>query len=202
MAATYPVADRGNDWALHVDLSAVTITNEQFYRLCIDNPELRIELTAQGELILMSPTGAKTGHRNSELNYQLVDWAKKDGKGLTFDSSTVFSLPNGAKRSPDASWILKKRWEALNEDEQNKIAPVCPDFVVELRSPSDRVETLRDKMREYVDNGSKLGWLLDPFDKCAYIYRPGKEVERLDNPERLEGEDVVDGLVVDLKEIL
>lgn len=202
MAVTHPVAHQGNEWSVHVDFSAVPLSNEQFYRLCIDNPELRLELTADGELILMSPTGSKTGHRNSELNYQLVGWAKKDGKGLTFDSSAVFSLPNGAKRSPDASWIVADRWNSLSDEEQEKIAPVCPDFVIELRSPSDDLDALKAKMTEYIDNGSKLGWLLDPFDKCAYIYRPGRDVARLEKPERLEGEGLLEGLVVGLEKIL
>ncbi len=201
MAVTHPVEQQGNEWPLHVDFSAVPLSSEQFYRLCIDNPELRMELTAEGELILMSPTGSKTGQRNSELNYQLAAWAKADGKGVTFDSSAVFSLPNGAKRSPDASWILKKRWNALSDTEQEKIAPLCPDFVVELRSPSDRLDALKAKMNEYIDNGSKLGWLLDPLEKRVYLYRPSQDVECLEDPQSLDGEDVVEGLVLDLHEI-
>lgn len=201
MSATYPVLQQSDEWSVHVDFSAVPLSSEQFYRLCIDNPELRIELTADGKLILMSPTGSKTGHRNAQLTYQLVGWARVDGNGLTFDSSTIFSLPNGAKRSPDASWILKERWNALNDEEQEKFAPLCPDFVVELRSPSDRLEALEAKMNEYIDNGAKLGWLLDPLEKRVYIYRPGRDVECLEDPQRLDGEDVVEGLVLDLHEI-
>ena len=202
MAATHPVEQQGTEWSLHVDFSSVPLTNEQFYRLCSDNPELRMELTAKGELILMSPTGAKTGYRNSELNYQLVGWAKADGNGITFDSSTVFALPTGAKRSPDASWIQRKRWDALSDEEQEKFAPLCPDFVAELRSPSDHLATLEAKMDEYIQNGARLGWLLDPIEKRIYVYRPGRKVEVLNNPTRVEGEDVVKGLVVDLQEIL
>jgi Uma2 family endonuclease len=202
MAATSPVAQHGNEWSLHVDFSAVPLTGEQFYRLSTDNPELRLELTAEGELILMSPTGAKTGHRNSELNYQLVAWAKADGRGLTFDSSTVFSLPNGAKRSPDASWVQRERWDTLSEDEQEKFAPICPDFVAELRSPSDTLTTLQAKMREYLDNGAKLGWLLDPIEKRVYIYRQGEDVECLEEPQSIDGENVLAGLVLDLHEIV
>ena len=202
MAAAYPVVQQDNEWSLHVDFRAVPLTGEQFYRLCMDNPELRMELTAHGELILMSHTGAKTSHRNSELNYQLVAWAKADRKGVTFDSSTVFSLPNGAKRSPDASWVLKKRWNALSDEEQEKFAPLCQDFVAELRSPSDRLDALKAKMKEYIDNGSKLGWLLDPLEKRVYISRPGRDVECLEEPQSLNGEDVVEGLVLDLREIL
>ena len=201
MAATYPVVQQDNEWSLHVDFRAVPLTSEQFFRLCMDNPELRMELTAHGELVLMSHTGARTGHRNAQLTYQLVGWAKVDSNGLTFDSSTIFSLPNGAKRSPDASWILKERWNALSNEEQEKFAPLCPDFVAELRSPSDRLDVLKTKMNEYVDNGSKLGWLLDPLEKCVYIYRPGRDVECLEDPQSLNGEDVVEGLVLDLHEI-
>lgn len=202
MAATSPVALQDREWSLSVDFSAVPLTTEQFYRLCVDNPELRLELTAEGELILMSPTGAKTGHRNSELNYQLVRWAKKDGTGVTFDSSTVFSLPDGAKRSPDASWVLKERWDALSQEEQEKIPRLCPDFVVELRSPSDRLDALQAKLSEYLDSGARLGWLLDPIEKRVYVYRPGREVERLENPRSLDGGELLQGLVVDLEGIL
>lgn len=202
MAATHPVEQQGTEWSLHVDFSSVPLTSEQFYRLCNDNPELRMELTAKGELILMSPTGAKTGYRNSELNYQLVGWAKADGNGITFDSSTVFALPTGAKRSPDASWIQRKRWDALSDEEQEKFAPLCPDFVAELRSPSDQLATLEARMDEYIQNGARLGWLLDPIEKRVYVYRPSRKVEVLENPTHVEGEDVLEGLVVDLQEIL
>lgn len=202
MASAHPTLQEGSEWSLRVDFKAVPLSSDQFYRLCVDNPELRLELTAEGELILMSPTGARTGLRNSELNYQIVAWAKKDRRGLTFDSSTVFSLPNGAKRSPDASWLSKERWDALTEDEQEKNAPVCPEFVVELRSPSDNLTDLKSKMAEYLDNGSQLGWLLDPLEKRVYIFRPGGGVECLEGPSDIRGEGVVDGLVVDLREIL
>lgn len=201
MAATHPVVQAGNEWSLHVDLSAVSLTGDQFYRLCIDNPELRMELTAEGELILMSPTGAKTGHRNAQLTYQLVGWANTDGSGTTFDSSTIFSLPNGAKRSPDASWIRNERWNALSAEEQEKFAPICPDFVAELRSPSDNLDELKLKMEEYMENDSKLGWLLDPLERRAYVYRPDRKVECLENPQSLDGEDVLKGFVLELHDI-
>ena len=140
--------------ALTVNLQSTRLTNEQFYQLCEDNAELRLELTAQGELIATSPTGSKTGLRNAALIRQLGEWAKKDGRGVTFDSSSGFSLPNGAKRSPDASSLRKERWERLSDKEQEAFAPVCPDFVVELRSPRDRIETRQSKMSEYLDNGA------------------------------------------------
>ena len=202
MAVTHPVLGEGTEWSLHVDLSSVLLTDAQFYRVCSDNPELRMELTAEGQLILMSPTGAKTGDRNSELNYQLRGWAKREGSGITFDSSTLFSLPNGAKRSPDAAWVRRARWDALSEEEQEKFAPLCPDFVAELRSPSDTLATLKAKMDEYLENGARLGWLLDPLEKRVYVYGPDHEVESLDNPTSLDGADVLIGFVLDLREIL
>jgi Uma2 family endonuclease len=202
MAATHPIVQEDQEWSLHVDFRAVPLSGEQFYRLSVDNPELRLELTAEGELILMSPTGARTGHRNSELNYQLVAWAKADGTGLTFDSSTVFSLPDGAKRSPDAAWVRKERWDALSNEEQEKFAPLSPDFVAELRSPSDSLNELKSKMEEYIENGSMLGWLIDPVEKRVYVYRPGLGVECLEAPKSLQGEHVLRGLVLDLQEIL
>jgi Uma2 family endonuclease len=202
MAATHPILQEHKEWSLHVDFRAVPLSGKQFYRLSVDNPELRLELTAEGELILRSPTGARTGHRNSELNYHLVAWAKADGTGLTFDSSTVFSLPNGAKRSPDAAWLRKERWDAFSNEEQEKFAPLCPDFVAELRSPSDSLDELKSKMEEYIENGSKLGWLIDPAEKRVYVYRPGRGVECLEVPKSLHGGHVLKGLVLDLQDIL
>ena len=149
-----------NAWlsaALSVNLKSLHVTDRQFLQLCKDNAELRLELTAQGELIAMLPTGSKTGLRNSVITRQLAEWAERDGNGVTFDSSAGFSLPNGAQRSPDASWLRKARWQALSLEEQESFAPLCPDFVVELRSPSDAVEVLQSKMSEYLDNGAELG---------------------------------------------
>ena len=187
--------------ALNVNLKSLHVTDLQFLQLCKDNPELRLELTAHGELIAMSPTGSKTGLRNSVLTRQLAEWAKKDGNGVTFDSSAGFSLPNGAKRSPDASWLRKDRWLSLRPEEQDGFAPLCPDFVVELRSPSDAVETLQKKMSEYLDNGAKLGWLLDPQTKRVYVYRPGAEVECLESPAKVEGENDLLGFILDVEEV-
>ena len=187
--------------ALTVNLQSIRLTNEQFYRLCEDNPELRLELTAQGELIAMSPTGSKTGLRNAALIRQLGEWAKKDGRGVTFDSSAGFSLPNGAKRSPDASWMRKERWERLSNKEQEVFAPVCPDFVVELRSPRDRIETLQAKMSEYLDNGAQLGWLVDPIEKRLYVYRAGEPTQCLEDPKSVEGGTMPRGFVLDLSEL-
>ncbi len=187
--------------ALIVNLRSLRVTHQQFFQLCKDNPELRLELTAQGELIAMSPTGSKTGLRNTVIIRQLAEWAERDGNGVTFDSSAGFSLPNGAQRSPDASWLRKARWQALSPDEQESFAPLCPDFVVELRSPSDAVEVLKSKMSEYLDNGAELGWLLDPQTKRVYVYRPGTDVECLESPAKVKGDAPIEGFILDVEEV-
>lgn len=187
--------------SLIVNLRSLRVTHQQFFQLCKDNPELRLELTAQGELIAMSPTGSKTGLRNTVIIRQLAEWAKRDGNGVTFDSSAGFTLPNGAQRSPDASWLRKARWQALSPEEQEGFAPLCPDFVVELRSPSDAVEVVQSKMSEYLDNGAELGWLFDPQTKRVYVYRPGTEVECLENPAKVEGDSPVEGFILDADEV-
>jgi Uma2 family endonuclease len=190
--ATLPVA---------VDVHSLQLTDAQFLRLCRDNRDLRFELTAGGELIIMPPTGSITGWRNADINYQLTDWAKRDGTGLTFDSSTGFKLPSGAKRSPDAAWIRRDRWDALTEQEKEGFAPLCPDFVLELRSADDRLSALQDKLAEYLDNGAQLGWLIDPKDKRVYVYRPGQPVECLEQPEAMAGETILPGFVLSLKDL-
>lgn len=184
-----------------INVQAVQLTDEQFARLCQENPELRLELTAQHELVIMPPTGSKTGWRNSKLTYYLVAWAETDGTGLVFDSSTGFRLPNGAKRSPDVSWLRRVRWEALTEAQQNGFAPLCPDFVVELRSQQDRLATLQEKMQEYLATGAQLGWLIDPLEKRVHIYRPKQAVEIQDDPAALDGEVVLPGFVLDVREL-
>lgn len=181
-----------------LNLRSIELTDRQFYRLCQDNPELRLELTAQKELVMMSPTGTRTGWRNSKLTQRLANWADEDGTGLTFDSSTGFTLPNGAKRSPDAAWVRYERWEALSEDEQEGFAPFCPDFVAELRSTHDYLETLQEKMEEYLANGAKLGWLLDAKNRRVYVYRPAQMVECLDDPKTISGDPTLPGFVFDL----
>jgi len=195
--ATDPDASR----PLTLDVRSIGLTDAQFYRLCRDNPELRFELTARRELVIAAPTGSKTGWRNSKLNQRLANWVEQDGTGLSFDSSTGFSLPNGAKRSPDASWLRRERWDALSEREQEGFAPLCPDFVVELRSPEDRLSVLQEKMSEYLENGAQLGWLIDPADKCVYLYRPGQPAERLQEEATIGGEPVLPGFVLSLADI-
>jgi Uma2 family endonuclease len=163
---------------------------------------LRLELTAEGKLIIMSPTGGETGNRNFEIYIDLGIWNRKNNLGKAFDSSTGFKLPNGATRSPDASWIKIERWDALTPQQRKKYLPLCPDFAVELVSESDDVEDTRKKMQEYIENGLRLGWLINPKDKQVEIYRAGKEVEILDSPTSLSGEDVLEGFSLDLQTIL
>ncbi|MDP5338413.1 MAG: Uma2 family endonuclease [Nodularia sp. (in: cyanobacteria)] len=188
--------------ALILHLSpAIDLTDEQFFQLCQNNRDLRIERTAEGELILMPPTGWKSGNRNSKLTARLEVWADADGTGLAFDSSTGYKLPNGANRSPDASWVSRERLEALNPNPA-RFLPMAPDFAVELRSASDSLQTLQHKMQEYIDNGVRLGWLIDPHNQRVEIYRPGQAVEVLQAPSSLSGEDVLSGFVLDLEQIL
>jgi Uma2 family endonuclease len=163
------------------------------------NEHLRMELNSEGDLIIMPPTGGETGVRNFELIGNFWAWSKKDGRGKGFDSSTVFSLPNGAKRSPDLAWVLNERWEGLSKSDRAKFPPICPDFVVELRSPSDSLDFLREKMEEYVANGAQLGWLIDPFERKVYVYRPGAAVEALEDPETLSGEPLLRGFTLDVR---
>jgi Uma2 family endonuclease len=188
--------------ALKLNLSPVLeLTDEQFAQLCQANRDLRLERTATGELIIMPPAGGKTGRRNLNLSSQLGACNHQHDLGVAFDSSTGFRLPKGGDRSPDAAWVAKDRWEALNEEEQEGFVPLCPDFVVELRSKTDSLVTLQAKMREYQENGARLGWLLDPQRQQVEIYRLGQPVETLQNPETLSGEDVLPGFIFTLKPI-
>ena len=185
-----------------LNVQGVIVNDAQFNLLCQENPALRLELTAQKELVILPPTGSKTGWRNSSFNSDLVVWAKQDGTGLVFDSSTLFTLPNGAKRSPDASWVKRERWEALTDAQQEGFAPLCPDFVAELRSRTDRLSDLQEKMQEYVDNGARLEWLIDPVEKRVHIYyRPGQPVDVLDDPVSVSGDPVLSGFVLNVREL-
>ena len=186
---------------LELDIGNINLTDEQFFQLCQNNPDLRFERTASGELIIMPPTGSITSDRNSDLNYQLRGWNRQYKLGKIFDSSGGFILPNGANRSPDASWIKMERWDVLTEKEKEKFAPLCPDFVVELMSPSDTIENTRAKMKEYMENGASLGWLINRKLLQIEIYRPNQEVEILQSPQTLSGEDILPGFVLDLSEI-
>jgi Uma2 family endonuclease len=181
-----------------VDVHSV-LTGEDFDQLARDNPELRMELTATGELILMPPTGSKTGLLNSELNRQFANWAKDHHGGVVFDSSTLFVLPNGARCSPDLSWIKRPRWDALTEEEQEGFAPLCPDFVIELRSRSDNLPPLESKMLGYIANGAEMAWLIDPLGKRVYIYRPNERVHILENPDTVAGDPELRGFILDVR---
>lgn len=181
--------------------SLLSLTDDEYFLLCQANPDLRIERNASGDLMIMSPTGGETGYRNGNINFQLVGWSLQNQQGLAFDSSTEFKMPKGANYSPDASWVRRDRWNALTPEQKRKFPPLAPDFVIELRSPSDSMGMLRVKMQEYIDNGVRLGWLIDPQNRQVEIYRLGQTVEVLQNPETLSGEDVLSGFVLDLKPI-
>jgi len=188
---------------LHSPLElTLELTDEQFFQLCTDNRDLRFERTASGGLIIMPPTGSETGRRNSDLNFQLKAWSRQNNLGVVFDSSTGFKLPDGSDISPDAAWVRRDRWDALTPEQKEKFAPICPDFVVELRSTTDSLEKLRTKMKVYVKNGARLGWLLDRKNRKVEISRQGSDVEILDSPATQSGEDVLPGFVLDLSDIL
>ncbi len=181
--------------------SAIELTDERFEQICQSNRDLRFERTSTGELVVMSPAGSDTGRQNLGLSGQLWLWNRQVLLGVSFDSSAGFTLPNGAIRSPDASWIKQERWDALNASQKRKFAPICPDFVIELCSPSDRLVEVEAKMQEYLDNGTRLGWLIDPESKSAQIYRQNQTVEVQNAPNSLSGEDILPGFELDLQEI-
>jgi Uma2 family endonuclease len=185
--------------ALTVNLkSLIEMTDEQFFQLCQNNRELRFERNANGELIIMPLAGGETGNKNARITQQVMNWTDVDGTGIAFDSSTCFKLPNGADRSPDASWIKLERWNALTDKEKQKFPPICPDFVIELLSPSDSLKTTQEKMEEYINNGVCLGILINRKSHQVEIYRQGKEVEVLDSPTTVSGEDVLKDFVLNL----
>jgi Uma2 family endonuclease len=179
----------------------INLTDEAFFQLCQNNRDLRFERTAAGELIIMPPTGSDTGNRNFDIAVELGIWNKQTKLGKGFDSSTGFKLPNGKDVSPDVAWIKKERWDNLTSEQQNKFAPIAPDFVIELRSSSDNLKPLQEKMQEYIDNGVKLAWLIDRKQRKVFIYRPNCVVEELDHPQTLTGEDLLPGFVLDLSQI-
>ncbi|NJL56914.1 Uma2 family endonuclease [bacterium] len=181
--------------------SIVRLTDEQFYKLCQDNPELKLERTATGELVLMSPTGGETGKQNSDLIIDLGIWNRQTQLGIVFDSSTGFKLPNGADRSPDAAWIPLQRWDALTQAQRKRFLPLCPDFLIELLSPTDTWEVGVAKLQEYQENGNRLGWLIAPASRKVAIYRIGQPVEILTSSPSLSGEDVLPGFVLNLEQI-
>lgn len=171
----------------------IRLTDEQFYQLCVDNKDLNLELTATGQLIILPGSGGEKGIQEANLNVSVGSWNYQTKLGIVFSSSTIFRLPNGAKRSPDVAWIKLERWEALTEEEREKFPPLTPDFIIELRSKTDRLKTLQEKMQEYINNGLRLGLLINPQDKEVEIYRIGKPVEIVQLPAVISGEDVLPG---------
>lgn len=187
---------------LTVEFPAMMPMNEaEFLEFCLANRDLRIERTANGEVIVMPPAFSDTGNRNFNIAVQLGSWAEQDGSGLGFDSSAGFTLPNGATRSPDASWIELERWNALTEAQKASFAPICPDFVIELRSASDSLSSLKDKMLEYAENGAMLAWLIDRQNRQVTIYRPNQMPKILDHPETVSGDPVLPGFVLQMTKI-
>lgn len=195
--------------ALQTDQDALTLhfgsvlhmDRHEFLQFCQANPDLRMELSCDGDVIILPPTGSKSAQRNFTLIGQFGVWMQSDETGFGFDSSAGFTLPNGAVRAPDLAWIRKERWEVLSEDEQEEFAPICPDFVVELLSRTDRLETIKDKMQEYIDNGAQLGWLIDPRERDVYVYRPGEEVVCLSDPETISGGPLLPNFVLDVRRL-
>ena len=184
-----------------LDFHSARLTEEQFEELCRNHADAKFELTSQGELIVMPPTSLESGYRNTDLTTDVNIWSRKDKSGIVFDSSTMFTLPSGAKRSPDVSWMSRRKWDKLSPSERRKFARVVPDFVIELRSPTDYLGDVQDKMTEYIENGVRLGWLIDPIERKVHVYRANGEIEILDNPERVSGEDVLPGFELSVREI-
>jgi Uma2 family endonuclease len=187
--------------SLPMDISTLKLTDEQFYQLCVTNPEQPLELTAQGVLIVMSPVGGGSGKRELKLGSQLCVWNENTELGETFSSSTIFKLPLGSQRSPDVAWVEISRWNALTPEQQEKFPPIAPDFVIELRSRTDSLRELQLKMQEYIANGVRLGWLVNPQDQQVEIYRIDQSVEFLQSPSTVSGEDVLPGFVLNLAKI-
>ena len=179
----------------------IHLTDEQLFELCQLNGDWRIEYTAQGELIVMPPTGGETSNRNVEITFQLQSWTRQSQTGVAFDSSGGFKLPNGAMRSPDAAWVRRPRLAGLTRDQKQKFLPLCPDFVIELRSPTDNLRALQDKMQEYMDNGAQLGWLIDPLTRRVHVYLPQHSPEILEAPSTVSAEPLLPGFALDLQKI-
>ncbi|MBE9058163.1 Uma2 family endonuclease [Sphaerospermopsis sp. LEGE 08334] len=185
--------------AITINLNPIVrFTDDQFYQLCRENPDVKFERNAKGELLVMSPTGGETGRSNFEIGIDFGVWNRQNKLGVCFDSSTCFKLPNGANRSPDVAWIKKERWDNLTPEEKTKFPPIAPDFVLELMSPTDSLQETQNKMQEYMENGVKLGWLINPKTQQVEIYRLGKPVEILAEPLELSGEDILPGFILNM----
>ena len=179
------------EYLLTFNLDDVLLTDDQFYKLCINNPEMNIERSSKGVLIVMPPVGGESGNRESESMIDLGIWNRQEQRGYVFSSSTIFKLPGGGDRSPDASWVERSRWNQLTADQKKKFPPIAPDFVLEIRSRTDKLATLQEKMQEYLDSGVRLGWLFNPQDQQVEIYRPEQPVEVRSLPTILSGEEVL-----------
>jgi Uma2 family endonuclease len=190
---TFPVV-------LHMP-DTLQMNDDQFLAFCRQNESLRIERNAEGDLIIMPPAGGETSNRNFRLTVSFGNWVEQDGRGEGFDSSGGFRLPNGVERSPDLAWVARERLEGLTVEQTDRFLPLCPDFVVEIRSPSDGVAPLQEKMQEYIENGAQLGWLIDPANRQVHVYRPDAPAEMLDNPAALHGEPLLPGFTLDVQAI-
>ena len=199
MTVTLPYSDTA---PIQLQLRPVVdLNDDEFFELCQINRKLRIERTAEGDLVIMPPAGGETGSQNAILTALVTTWALQDNTGVAFDSSTGFTLPNGAMRAPDAAWVKRSRLASLTPEQKKKFLPLCPDFVIELRSPSDSLKAVQQKMQEYIDNGARLGLLLDPLERRVYVYRPEVTVVCLDNPTSVSAEPELPGFVLDLSRI-
>ncbi len=193
--------DKTRPSVIHFGRILQRLSDRDFFEFCQLNKDWRIERTADGDLIIMPPTGGETGRLNFVIAGLFSAWVERDGTGFGFDSSTGFTLPNGAKRSPDLAWIRRNRWEKLTQSEREEFLPLCPDFVVEIRSKSDSLGSLQTKMEEYISNGASLGWLIDPIEKRVYVYRPSEQTQQLENPKMISGEPVLRGFSLESKRL-
>lgn len=189
----------------HADRFGVSLprpmSDDEFFDFCQANEFVRIERTHEGEIVMMAPAGGESGNQSGEAFGQLREWARRDGRGVAFDASTGFILPNGAMRAPDAAWVRRERLATLTAEQKRKFLPLCPDFVIEVRSPTDRIAKLKEKMAEYVANGAKLGWLIEPDQRRVHVYLPDGRVEIFKNPQTISGEPVLPGFTLDLQPI-
>ena len=188
-------------YRLVLNIQALEMTQDQLLQLCSDNGDLRIELTANRELVIMPPNGLEGSWQELEIETQVANWAKQDGTGRAFNSNAGYTLPNGAVRAPDASWMPLSRWESLSREDQTKFGHTFPDFAIELRSASDSLREVQDKMAEYMENGVSLGWLIDPQNRRVHVYRPGQAVQILEEPTSVSGDPVLPGFTLDLSAI-
>jgi Uma2 family endonuclease len=197
-----PVIETESATWVTLNIQSVGLTDDQFIQLCSDNVDFRFEISAQNELIIMPGTGIRTDIKNAEITRQLGNWARQDGTGVFLGSSAILILPNGARRIPDGAWISKSRWDKASREAKSELFAICPDFLIELRSTSDRLKPLQAKMKEYIQNGARLAWLLDPIGNCATIYSPGQAPQRVENPTIIKGDPVLPGFNFDCREIL